>query len=247
MVHHHALLVIGSEQGAEQYTSKILQEAFCGKDKKADCFCRDCRALSQRKHHGVVWFCPEKGYVVDDIDFIIEKTALKLDSSSRFYFILEKAETLSQATANRLLKTLEEPAPGYNFILHVANEQALIPTVRSRCQIVHIEDGGSAEPRHPLLSFFTSNKQDPLAFMQELSKSQLTDSQSTELVQQLHEFFSSRLRACYYQSAEEINESQNRFHTVKIISYLHQALQKPPQSGSSTLFWKNFYLNFPTC
>ena len=31
----------------------------------------------------------------------------------------------------------------------------------------------------------------------------------------------------------------------KIHEYLKKIMLKPPQSGSSTLFWKNLYLTFP--
>ena len=48
--------------------------------------------------------------------------------------LLHPAEAMNRATANSLLKSLEEPVPGTLFIL-VSNEpERLLPTIRSRCQ-----------------------------------------------------------------------------------------------------------------
>ena len=44
------------------------------------------------------------------------------------------AESMSDEAANALLKTLEEPPPQVMFLLLTANEGAVLPTVRSRCQ-----------------------------------------------------------------------------------------------------------------
>ena len=53
-------------------------------------------------------------------------------------FIIDGAELLSIGAANRLLKTLEEPADKVIFILLTTNEQLLPATVISRCQRVEL-------------------------------------------------------------------------------------------------------------
>lgn len=52
--------------------------------------------------------------------------------------IIEPAEQMNTASANALLKTLEEPTPGTLLILISAMPGALLPTVRSRCQHLSI-------------------------------------------------------------------------------------------------------------
>lgn len=47
-------------------------------------------------------------------------------------FIVQRAEELSNAAANALLKTLEEPGPGTHFILSSSAAESLLPTIRSR-------------------------------------------------------------------------------------------------------------------
>jgi len=48
------------------------------------------------------------------------------------------AEAMNRATANALLKTLEEPAPSTLFVLISNEPMRLLPTIRSRCQVVNV-------------------------------------------------------------------------------------------------------------
>ena len=50
--------------------------------------------------------------------------------------IIDDADTLTREAANALLKVLEEPHPNVTLILVTANDEAILDTIRSRCQIV---------------------------------------------------------------------------------------------------------------
>nr|PZN01761.1 MAG: DNA polymerase III subunit delta' [Pseudomonadota bacterium] len=50
--------------------------------------------------------------------------------------VLRPAEAMNTATANALLKSLEEPPPNTLFILVSSQPARLLPTIRSRCQAV---------------------------------------------------------------------------------------------------------------
>lgn len=54
-------------------------------------------------------------------------------------FILEEAHRMQPAAANALLKTLEEPAPDTTFILLSSAIQEILPTILSRCTILHFQ------------------------------------------------------------------------------------------------------------
>jgi DNA polymerase-3 subunit delta' len=49
------------------------------------------------------------------------------------YIILDGADRLTMPAANALLKTLEEPPKTTQFFLLAENEEAVLPTIRSRC------------------------------------------------------------------------------------------------------------------
>jgi len=61
--------------------------------------------------------------------------ALKPYRSSRRVVIIKDAHLLSIPAANALLKTLEEP-PGHALIILVSDEQNLLETIISRCQLL---------------------------------------------------------------------------------------------------------------
>lgn len=51
-------------------------------------------------------------------------------------YLLDRAETLNDESANSLLKALEEPPPYVHFILCAPSVTSVLPTVLSRCQVV---------------------------------------------------------------------------------------------------------------
>ncbi len=52
--------------------------------------------------------------------------------------VLHPADVLNPQAANALLKTLEEPAAGVRFVLTTADAEGLLPTLRSRCQVLRL-------------------------------------------------------------------------------------------------------------
>src|ERR1700729_2668341 len=54
-------------------------------------------------------------------------------------FVIERADELGAEAANRMLKTLEEPASFVHLILLSDRVGEILPTIRSRCQTVRFE------------------------------------------------------------------------------------------------------------
>lgn len=52
--------------------------------------------------------------------------------------IVNPTEAMNRATANALLKTLEEPSPSTLFLMVSGDPMRLLPTIRSRCQVVPV-------------------------------------------------------------------------------------------------------------
>jgi hypothetical protein len=59
--------------------------------------------------------------------------------------IIDGADTLNEAAQNALLKTLEEPPPRCLLVLLASHEEALLATLRSRCQEVRLSPLDDAE------------------------------------------------------------------------------------------------------
>lgn len=72
----------------------------------------------------------------DQIADLIREANLKATHGRRKVFIVTSAEAMNVASANRLLKTLEEPPGQTTLILTTQNLSGLLPTIISRCQII---------------------------------------------------------------------------------------------------------------
>ncbi len=58
----------------------------------------------------------------------------------RKFGVIEDADRMGVEAQNALLKTLEEPPPETTIILSTANPSSLLPTTRSRCQMISLPD-----------------------------------------------------------------------------------------------------------
>jgi hypothetical protein len=241
-----AYLIAGKKEKTITYAEEFLQQIFCSKNKKADCFCPDCRKIKQRQHHDLIWIAPEKDYTAEDVEIIFEKTRFTLDDNQTLFFVLEKAQTLNQTAANRILKVLEEPPLGYHFLLLTTNETGTLPTIRSRCVTVNLLNEQEEAINNSLTSFFLSQTKlsDPFAFEQALRNEKLADSESIQLVNELLCEFSRKMISIIKQKTPPSPHVEISY-MEEVIDFLQNSLKKPPQSGSSMLFWKNLFLRFP--
>jgi DNA polymerase-3 subunit delta' len=69
-------------------------------------------------------------------EFLIAKTSSKPTLSERKVFVVSEGEKLQTPAQNCMLKTLEEPPPYCFIILLCSRLDKLLPTIKSRCQII---------------------------------------------------------------------------------------------------------------
>ena len=74
---------------------------------------------------------------VDEALDIVKKLALKSYEGGYKIMIIWMAEKLNTAASNKLLKLIEEPPEKTVFILVAEQEEQIINTIRSRCQVLH--------------------------------------------------------------------------------------------------------------
>ena len=74
---------------------------------------------------------------VDDAQDILKSLALKSYEGGYKIMIVWMADKMNIAASNKLLKLLEEPPQKTLFILISENEEDIIQTIRSRCQVMH--------------------------------------------------------------------------------------------------------------
>ncbi len=74
---------------------------------------------------------------VDDAQEILKALSLKSYEGGYKIVIVWMAEKMNISASNKLLKLLEEPPEKTVFILISENEEDIIQTIRSRCQVLH--------------------------------------------------------------------------------------------------------------
>ena len=99
-------------------------------------------------HPDLTWVVPSGAHeiLVSDIDQPVVAAATRTPfESERRVFVIESADQLGDEAANRLLKTLEEPASFVHLILISDRLGDVLPTIRSRCQVVRFDPPSVAE------------------------------------------------------------------------------------------------------
>jgi DNA polymerase-3 subunit delta' len=93
-------------------------------------------------HPDLTWVVPSGAHeiLVSDIDRPVVSAASKTPfEGARRVFVIERVDELGDEAANRMLKTLEEPATFVHLILLTDRLAEVLPTIRSRCQLVRFD------------------------------------------------------------------------------------------------------------
>jgi len=156
----HSLLLVGAEGVGKKHFALEIAKAFVCQSPKSGAACDVCSACRRAdnftfpksdknddfkkvifsEHADVGMVIPYNNIILVDAIRELEREAnfRPFEAKARF-FIIDDAEKLSAAkdnAANALLKTLEEPPPSSYIFLVTSRPDALLPTIRSRCQTV---------------------------------------------------------------------------------------------------------------
>ena len=108
--------------------------------------CESCKAIEAGRFPDVLGIAPEKEVIkIEQMRFIKQMAYLKPFSGTKRVFIVEQAEKMNEESANSLLKVLEEPPSFTHVILVTSNPFLILPTIRSRCQVLGFSNIGREE------------------------------------------------------------------------------------------------------
>jgi DNA polymerase-3 subunit delta' len=142
----HAYLFHGPGGAGKRAAARALAAELLAEG-EADPDSAKARVLSGA-HPDLTWVVPSGAHeiLVSDIDEPVISAASKTPfESSRRVFVIERADELGDEAANRMLKTLEEPASFVHLILLTDRLGEILPTIRSRCQTVRFEPPSEQE------------------------------------------------------------------------------------------------------
>lgn len=235
MIKHQAYLWIGSEEELRHRTISSVQEIFCT---AGGCgACHTCIAILEKRHHGLTWLVPENSYTIKQLEPLFQAIRFSLDTQERHIIVIERADLLTIACANSILKSLEEPPPGYHYLLLAPRTEGILPTIASRC--VKEEYAASSGIAHRLLSYFTCPDV-ALAgdFVKELEKERVPEHEVASLLDGCVLYW----HGCLTQ-AIKVGDYEGVTKASRVIDTLELAREKMPMPGSSKLFLKNLFLS----
>lgn len=231
-----AQLWVGASAHLQQQLIPYLQSVICQQHGCSTCV--TCRHIALQQHHAVCWVLPEKNqYSKADCEIIAHKSSFMLEPGEQFFFIIPYAELLTPASANSLLKLVEEPPQGYHFIFCAERPGMLLPTIVSRCVVMT----HASETAEPISAQFLQLFKDPQpSALPTFSKNyeaaavteQMTPALLDELLHQLHE---------EYRAAVQTGDTHCAAFQIKI-DCIQKAYAQLPMPGSAKLFWRNLFL-----
>lgn len=131
---------VGKEMAALEFAKALNCKAgindACGQ-------CLSCRKIDHGNHPDVWVVTPtDKTRQIrnDAIDLVNELTALRPTESRWRVFVLVDADRMNIRAQTHFLKTLEEPPSRSSFILTSEYPQQIMPTIRSRCQMIRFRN-----------------------------------------------------------------------------------------------------------
>ena len=95
----------------------------------------------------------KQGFIrVEDASDILKSLALKSYEGGYKIMIVWMADKMNNEASNKLLKLLEEPPEKTLFLLITENEEDVIQTIRSRCQVLHFNLLSEKDIAHTLIT-----------------------------------------------------------------------------------------------
>jgi DNA polymerase-3 subunit delta' len=133
-----SLIFVGPEGVGKRKTALSFAKALnC---EKGGCnICNSCSYIERRIHPDVKIVEPKGASIkIDSIRNLAKEAYIKPVYEAKVY-IIDSAEMFTSEAASCILKILEEPPQFLRFILITTSVHNLLPTIRSRCQIVRFK------------------------------------------------------------------------------------------------------------
>lgn len=137
--HHSILIKADSGLGAEPLFEQLAQRIMCTQPQgEQGCGqCHSCHLMQAHSHPDFHLLASIEGKEigVDQVRDINEIVAQHAQQQGNKVVYVQGVERLTEAAANALLKTLEEPRPNTYFLLQADSSARLLATIYSRCQV----------------------------------------------------------------------------------------------------------------
>lgn len=138
----HAYLLYGPKGCGKKTAARYFAKALLctGSEEKPCGRCRSCTLFESGSHPGWTVIAAKEGESAIRIGAIREMIATMVYKpfGDRHVHLIEEGHTMTVEAQNALLKTLEEPGRGQVILITSERPDALLATIRSRCQILNV-------------------------------------------------------------------------------------------------------------
>ena len=202
---------VGKETVARYFTQLIVCErntqppTACGT-------CLACRKVDSGNHPDLQFIRPEGSLLkIGQIRELQKQIIYEPLEASRKVYILTDVERMNEEAENCLLKTLEEPPASSVLILLTSNIRALLPTTRSRCQILQFHPMPTQELAEILVERFSvaPEQATPLAITAEgvIGKALTQLEKGDVLIEEVPEILKTTDQLAAFRLAEHIKDN----------------------------------------
>lgn len=137
----HAYLFEGDQGvGKHELSLWLAKRLFCTQvvDNEPCNECNNCLRIAAGEHPNLWQIKPDgQSIKVDQIRQLQQEFVRSGFESRLQFFTISQADKMNASAANSLLKFLEEPAGSFVAILETDSPGKILPTIQSRCQILH--------------------------------------------------------------------------------------------------------------
>jgi DNA polymerase-3 subunit delta' len=138
---HHSVILAGPVPLEIRTLALSIAKSLNCLNRTSGDACGSCQKIDRGIHPDVQWVgvAEERKLIsVEQVRTLVAGAALRPFEARYKVFIIEPAEALSVSGENALLKTLEEPVRDTVFLLLTRSADLLLPTIRSRSQMIYI-------------------------------------------------------------------------------------------------------------
>lgn len=132
-----SFLFVGPSGVGKRLTAIAFAQALICESETSGCgICGPCLRVARGNSEGLLVIEPEKNLIkIDQIRKVLEFLHLQAISKARV-IVIDNCQQMNPQASNSLLKSLEEPPEATFFFLIAPSPKHVLPTIRSRCQVV---------------------------------------------------------------------------------------------------------------
>lgn len=148
----HAYILCGPEGSGRHDLARWMAARYvCSGEGETPCGqCPDCRKAAAGIHPDII--TAAEALKAADARALRADAYIRPNEAARKVYLVEDAQEMNASAQNALLKVLEEGPDYAAFLLLAENEAALLPTIRSRCELLRLQppaqpEDGRQQPR----------------------------------------------------------------------------------------------------